>query len=173
MSLLIDRKGTQEAMEQKINAESESYQSMKRSRSFKGLLIGLGCFGILIIVFVVTVLVVFSRIQMNAGRIEITKAAITTGIDEQGNPLPSTDHFPADQPRIYCYVSVSSPKPISLGARWFYGDTLIYKDMELVNGWRAFYIEPSPGEIFKEGEYRVEIYLVDEAIRTITFTVGK
>lgn len=97
---------------------------------------------------------------------------MTTGVDAQGNLLPSVDHFTPDQPRIYCYVAVTSPKPISIGVRWFYEDQLFFNYAQAVDIQEIFYIQPLPGEKFKEGKYRVEIYFVDKAIRTLNFTVG-
>ena len=102
-SLLIDLKRML-YMKEKVNADSVYLQTTKYSRLHKRLIIGLGCFGILVIVLFVVVLFVFSSIRIRTGSIEITSAFLTTGLDEHRNPLPPTDHFPSGQSRIYCYV---------------------------------------------------------------------
>jgi hypothetical protein len=111
------------------------------------------------------------RVTLTTGTATITNVFTTTGLDSQGNPQPSQSSFPPDQSRIYCVVTVSSSKPVNVGVRWFLENELIFEDRALVNNWRAFFIQPLPGELFKKGNYRIEVYLIREPVRTINFSV--
>ncbi len=146
-------------------------QEVRRKTNNKKIFLGIGCFLVILLLAIVVLVIVSSRININAGKIEITKAVITSEIDKEGNPLPANGVFPTSQPRIYCYIAIKSPKPIQVGVRWYYGDTLIFQDTEMINIWKAYYIQPQPGEKFRAGEYHVEIYFIDKAIRTLSFSV--
>ena len=117
--------------------------------------------------------ILFFRGSFIIGNIKVNEVVLTNGVDRDGTHLPSKDVFSTEEPRIYCYVSISSPKPVLIGVRWYKGSTLIFEDQEMVDRWRAFYIEPLQGTVFNEGEYRVEVFLVDKSVRTIYFSIEK
>jgi hypothetical protein len=48
---------------------------------------------------------------------------------------------------------------------------MIFEHQELVQTWRAFYIESLPGKTFPEGDYQVEILLANQVVRTVKFSV--
>jgi len=87
--------------------------------------------------------------------------------------MPAVDRFPPETPRIYCIVKVVAPKPVHVGIRWIYEDEVIFVDEGTFNGDYGFYISPLPGEQFREGNYRVEIFLIEETIKSADFTVGR
>jgi len=118
-------------------------------------------------------LILLFRSRIIIGNIEMNEVILTNGVDRDGTYLPSKDVFSTADPRIYCYVSISSPKPVLIGVRWYMGSMLIYEDQEMVDGWRAFYIEPLQSTGFIEGEYRVEVFLVDKSVRTLDFSIEK
>ena len=146
---------------------------MKTKRGIKGCLIFLGILsGILILIAIIFVFV-FRNVNVSKGTITITDVVLTSELDEQGQSVSATNYFNVEQQRIYCRITISSPKPVNVGIRWYREGELIFEDRALVNGWRAFYIEPLPGEKFQEGKYKVEIYLVDKSVRELEFTIGK
>jgi len=63
-------------------------------------------------------------------------------------------------------------KPVYVGTRWYYNDTLIYNQAITMDksGYVALYRKD--GTPFPEGQCRVEVYLVSEADRVVYFTVG-
>jgi len=128
---------------------------------------------VLFIIVLVSLLLKILRINIISGKITIENVVITGEIDAQGNPLAPSNHFTPDQPRIYCVVSVSAPKEINVGIRWYFEDNLIFEDRAMVDRWRAFYIQPLPRKLFQEGNYRADVYLIDETLRTVYFTVGE
>ncbi len=132
----------------------------------------LGCLGIFFILICILALVFgIFKFNLNSSSIYITEAVVTTNIDEAGNPDGVSTSFLPTQPRIYCLVKVEASQPVNVGIRWYLENDLVFQDQQLVDQWRAFYIEPLPGHQFIQGNYRVEIYLVSDALRTINFTV--
>jgi hypothetical protein len=154
-----------------ITNQSEGQEPAHRHKK-KGYLIGFGCI-ILAVAFCLLSLIMLVKTNMLVNEpITITDVVLTTGITSQLQPLDSVTRFPFTQPRIYCLISISSPKPVNVGVRWYYEGNLIYDDKAIVENSRAFYIEPLPGNDFKPGKYKVEVYLVNEALRTMEFTVS-
>lgn len=152
-----------------ISVTSNESAPSRKSRVFWFVV---GCAGLSILCTLAIVAIgATMRIERTSGSITITDVYLTTGLDAQGQPLPATTQFPPGQPRIYCVVTISAPKPVNVGVRWFYGDELIFDSMALVDGRRAYFIEPPPGKVFSEGEYRVEVYLVKDPVRVIHFSV--
>jgi hypothetical protein len=111
-----------------------------------GCLISAGCITSFLILIGIILFFVVRNINVSQGAITISDVVLTSELDEKGQPVSSTNHFSADQPRIYCRITLSSPKPVNVGVRWYREGGLIFEDSALVNGWRAFYIEPLPGE---------------------------
>jgi len=111
------------------------------------------------------------KIRLSTGTIEITDIVLTTGLDSQGKPLQYESRFSTAQARIYCVIFISSPKPVNVIVWWYFQDQLIFEDAAVVNQWRAFYIEPLQGMEFPEGDYRVEISLVNIPVRVVYFSV--
>ena len=134
--------------------------------------IGIGCVGIVLIIAILFLTNII-RLGVSAGPITITEVVMTTGLDSQGRPLSNQSRFPPDQPRILCYISISSPAPARIGIRWYHEDELLLDKINEVSGNAVSYIQPRPGHLFQEGEYRVEIYFVKEAVKTINFSVVK
>ncbi len=154
-----------------MNEKYSESQDTKIIASHKKAFLIIGSFMGIMFLATMGVIIGFSRININTGRIEITKAIITNMVDVDGNAFPSNGIFPSSQPRIYCYIAINSSKPIQVGVRWYYGDKKIFEDMEEIYTWKAYYIEPIAGEKFRTGDYHVEIYLIDKAIRTLSFSI--
>jgi hypothetical protein len=126
-----------------------------------------------VIVILSLLLAKILRINIISGKIMIENVVITGEIDAQGNPLAPSNQFNPNQPRIYCVVTVSAPKEINVGIRWYFEDKLIFEERAMVDRWRAFYIQPLPGKKFPEGNYRAEVYLIENRVRTVYFTIGE
>jgi hypothetical protein len=132
-------------------------------------------YGIVLFIIVLVSLLLLKILHINiiSGKITIEKVVIAGEIDAQGNPLAPSNQFNPNQPRIYCVVTVSAPKEINVGIRWYFEDKLIFEERAMVDRWRAFYIQPLPGKKFPEGNYRAEVYLIEDRVRTVYFTVGE
>ncbi len=129
---------------------------------------------VLFVIVIISLLITkILRINIISGKITIKNVVVTGEIDALGNPLAPSNHFNPDQLRIYCVVTVSAPKEINVGIRWYFEDKLIFEDRAMVDRWRAFYIQPLPGNMFQEGNYRAEVYLIVETLRSVYFTVGE
>ncbi len=110
-----------------------------------------------------------------SGAVWIDEPAVATAVDDRGGPIDPTTSFRATDQRIYCTVAIRGPDGVRLGARWYYGDKLIYdKMLDLGKLRRAtWWLEMGPGQKFPEGKYRIEIYVVKDPVRTVTFEVTK
>ena len=158
-------------MASNIEISTSPHLQVKRMRTILKLFAGLGC---LFIFFLITLLglgIIKLNVTTTSGAIAITDVVTTTGFDSQGQPLPSSNRFSLNETRIYCFVTVKSPNPVNVGVRWFFENSLIYEDNATFNGSRAFFLQPLPGKVFQQGDYRVEIYLVEETLRTVQFSV--
>ncbi len=60
-----------------------------------------------------------------------------------------------------------------LGARWYYGDKLIYDKLLDLGKLRRvkWWLEMAPGQKFPEGNYRIEIYMIKDPVKVVTFKV--
>jgi hypothetical protein len=134
--------------------------------------VGLLSFGCLCIA-VLVLLVSNGTLNAPTSSITIDDAFMTTGLDAQRQPFPATTLFSSGQAKIYCFVTITASQPIPIGVRWFYQSDLILEQKEMVNGKGAFVIVPPSGKKFQIGEYRVEIYLVKDALRTVYFSVDQ
>jgi hypothetical protein len=103
--------------------------------------------------------------------ITITNVFLTTGLDAQGNPLPAVEEFLKDQSRIYCIVTIQAPKPIRVGVRWFYQDRLFADQAQTISTTGIWFLESTAEQKFRAGQYRVEVYLIESALRTKNFSV--
>ena len=126
------------------------------------LLLGICCLSIWII---------RPSLWFNFGPITVTDIRITTDVDASGTPPPPKNVIKPEEPRIYCFVAISSPKAVSIRVKWYWNGMLIHEDQSMVESWRAYYIEPLPGKIFPEGDYTVDIFLYERKVKSINFTV--
>ena len=107
-----------------------------------------------------------------SGTIYIGDPVTSRGSDDQGVPLDPTKTFKTSDKKIYCTVTIQGPNGVRLGARWFYEDKLVH-DVILDYGTHrigVWSLEP-PGGQFPAGQYRVEIYLLKDPIKVVTFEV--
>lgn len=136
------------------------------------LIVGLGLLTLLLIC-VVLLVVISPQFKVAFGPVRITDVYMTTGFDDQGQPLAPINRFSPDEPRIYCYVEVSSPKSIYVKLKWIQENIVVLEQGELVYGWKMFSVEPLLGGVFGEGDYKVEIYLADTLVETVEFSVKR
>ena len=113
------------------------------------------------------------KIGLSSSKITITNIILTTGLDAQGRPIDNVTHFDPNVGRIYCVVTINAPKPINVGMRWYYNDTLIMDQSQTMNKSGYMSIYRKDGSSFPEGRYRVEIYLVRQPERIVYFIVGQ
>ncbi len=108
-----------------------------------------------------------------SGPVYIDEPVTARGVDSDDNPIDLTRDFRATDKRIYCTVPIRGPDGVRLGARWYYGDKLIYdKMLDLGKLRRAtWWLEMQPGQKFPQGNYRIEIYLIKDPVKVVTFKV--
>jgi|YNPNPStandDraft_1061719.scaffolds.fasta_scaffold23693_3 hypothetical protein len=114
---------------------------------------------------------VWSALKVEKGSIVVKDAFLTAEVTPNGNTGERAFKFPADTHRIWCIVEVEAPRPVQVGVRWYYQGELLLDQVQVVSKRGGWYIEPPPGEYFPVGEYRVEVYLVKRAVRTLYFEV--
>ena len=124
----------------------------------------LGCF----LIF----LSIRSKLTFKSGPIYLVDARITTELYQGGNYPPSQDKIRPNEPKIYCLVSLSSPKEVDITVEWYRNGKLIYKDHSPTKSWSAFSLKTIDGSNFPEGEYRVDIKLLNTILRSIMFSVS-
>jgi hypothetical protein len=136
---------------------------------------GVGCGALALCLLVACLLVRAAGISfspsLSRGSVTISDVVLTSGVTADLAPVDDVDHFDSSVPYIWCLVTLQTDQPVSIGARWYYGDTLVRDDRLHTDGVAAFAVEPGGGHSFPEGQYRVEIYLVEEPLRTVYFTV--
>lgn len=116
--------------------------------------------------------VVITRITRVSGTVTITDVVLTSGIDAEGNPVDNVTQFDPTVDYICCVVTLSAPKPVHIGTRWYHEDTLIY-EQAITEGRTGYWCIERTGVAFSEGQYRVEVYLVERPERIVYFTVGQ
>jgi hypothetical protein len=101
--------------------------------------------------------------------------SVTTckAVDEDYKPIGETTDFYPDE-TFYCSVAVSNLEAGSaVRAEWFYRDEWLgaytYTAEKGGSGYIGFNLVPA--ELWSIGDYAVEIYLEDELIQTISFSV--
>lgn len=114
-----------------------------------------------------------ARDPERSGTIYVGEPVMSKAIDERGDPIEPTTVFKTTDKRIYCTIDIRGPDHVRLGARWYYGDKLIYDRVidfgrQRRGGW---WVDVGPDGKFPPGDYRVEIYLLKDPIRTSLFQV--
>lgn len=129
--------------------------------------------GMFLGILLVSSCVPFGLLPERSGPIWLDEPVLARGLSEQGEPIDATILFRTSDSRIYCSVKMQGPDGVRLGARWYYGDKVIYdRVLDLGTKRRAtWWLEVSPGQRFPVGHYRVEIYLLKEAVKVEDFQV--
>lgn len=120
--------------------------------------------------------------RLNApSSILITKAIMTSQVDEKGFPIGQSYWFKQNETRIYCCVT---HKPLLGGylgtkliAEWFYEDRQINRHSHNLTSRRPviMWIESSRDGIFQTGHYRVELFVEQynkNRVKTVEFMVS-
>lgn len=134
--------------------------------------VGLGACLLVVLVCVCGLAALITKCTRVSGTVTITDVILTTGIDAQGNPVDNVTQFDPTVDRICCVVTLSAPKPVHIGTRWYHEDTLVYEQAITEDHIGHWCIERI-GATFPEGHYRVEVYLVERPERIVYFTVGQ
>jgi len=110
-----------------------------------------------------------------SGAFVVNDPIMTTGLTADGQPVDNLTTFSSTTSRIYCFVSIQGPESVRLGSRWYREDELLY-DSGLIEVGSDRYISWSmsrTAEEFEEGNYRVEIYAISDAILVKRFTIRR
>jgi hypothetical protein len=110
------------------------------------------------------------------GPVEIGEVVICKNVDSEYNPVEPTTVFPSGTDTVYAAVKVNNITPEDkVTTIWNYletGEEINVTDFtteESGSGYIAFSIEVTAG--FPTGRYNVVVYLNDEEIKTVEFSV--
>lgn len=106
----------------------------------------------------------------------IEEAAICEKVDDNSAPVNTTNIFPSDTKAIYLSVKVKDFTPEDkLSVNWYYLETGVKIDTQEFttnksgSGYIGFNIKIAEG--LPSGKYSTEIYLNDDLVETIKFSV--
>ena len=106
-----------------------------------------------------------------SGSITIQDAYLTLDPELSKPTSGQTPTFPADTSRIYLAVFLESEIPVHLGVRWYFEDELIFQQSATFDRPFVWHIETeTPGSFFP-GNYRAEIFLIEEPVRVLEFKI--
>ncbi len=128
---------------------------------------------LLLVMLTATGCVNFYSFPLRSDSISIEEPVMARGIDEEGNPVEPTSVFGRADRQIYCVVAFRGPENLHLGARWYYGEVVV-ADYVINLGKRQhgfWQLTTKQGQPFPPGDYRVEIYVIKEPLKTIHFKV--
>lgn len=122
-------------------------------------------------VFLILRQTIFSQISRQKGSITIQDAYLTLD-PELSKPTPGQiPSFPTDTNRIYLAVFLESEIPVHLGVRWYFEDELIFKQSGSFDRPFVWHIQVETAEGFIPGNYRAEIFLIEEPVRVLEFKI--
>ena len=106
------------------------------------------------------------------GEPSVDEAVVARSLDDEYKPVEETTEFYPDE-TFHCSAKVSNlEKEAKVKANWFYGEELVgeytYTTEEGGSGYVGFYLTPE--ETWPIGDYKVEVYLEEEA-KTVSFSV--
>lgn len=136
------------------------------------------CFVASFAVFGVPVLItLYAKITDQSTELQIEDVFVTSVIDETGEIAEQETKFQKDSDRIYAVVKLRSllniPVAGTLWLRWYHEDEQIaahYIHPDPRNP-IIVWIEPPENGHFREGEYRLEIFLDWPLVETVEFEV--
>ena len=114
---------------------------------------------------------IYFQLQVSTGPVTVTDVRIATTLNEDGSPPEQVTSISANQPRIYCYITITTPKPVPISIKWYRDGLLIAEDQSMAQGWIAFSLDPLPNQPFPEGNYQAEILLYNNVVETVEFDV--
>ena len=128
------------------------------------LLIGICC------VVLSVVIRPFFNVNLKSGGYSIESVTLSSDFQNY-QPVDIKDVFNPSE-AIICTVKTSGIEDGIIGMRWYLGENLIYEYTEKTkNNLISTYIESNSSAVLPEGKYRVEIFMVEEAIETVYFEV--
>ncbi|HUT97210.1 MAG TPA: hypothetical protein VMW60_03715 [Dehalococcoidales bacterium] len=109
----------------------------------------------------------------------LSEATMCTGVDENEQPLDSTDVFSFDTPEIFCSVKLSNaPSETVVKAEWVYVEgeagvtDYLLGEYELpADGTRYLGFSFSPDGNWPRGDYKVVLYVDGKEKLSVPFTV--
>ena len=110
------------------------------------------------------------KLRLENGDYSIESVTLSTGL-ENGQPVGIREVFmPSDN--IICTVKTSGVDGGIIGMRWYAGEQLIYENTgKTIDNTISTYIASNSSLVLPDGDYRVEIYMVDDPLETVHFEV--
>ena len=128
------------------------------------LLIGICC------VVLAVVIKPFFNVNVKSGGYSIESVTLSSDFQDY-QPVDVKDVFNPSE-AIICTVKTIGIEDGIIGMRWYLGENLIYEHAEKTkNNSISTYIESNKSAVLPEGKYRVEIFMVEEALETVYFEV--
>jgi hypothetical protein len=128
------------------------------------LLLGICCLALAFVVDLV------SNVNIKKGGYSIESITLSSELKDN-QPVDIKDVFMPSE-TIICTVKTIGIEDGIIGMRWYHGEDKIYQHIgKTTNNTIATYIQSNKYAILPEGKYRVEIFIVDEAIDTVYFEV--
>ena len=112
------------------------------------------------------------NIDRISGDVYITEAHLTAAPEgsSSGNGSSGPPFHPHTE-EIHLITTVQSDAPVPVGVRWYREGDLIFEERARVMGTVAWYVRPGTLNYFQPGHYKVEIFLVEEPVRTLEFEI--
>lgn len=107
---------------------------------------------------------------------QINKVTLTTALDNN-TPLNDLVLFDKNTDRVYCVLSLHGLFYTRMGAFvriiWYYEDEEITGHAINTETWSTIvvWLEPSSGETFRSGDYRVDIFIDYYFVRSVYFRI--
>lgn len=107
------------------------------------------------------------------GAVWLDDPIMTSGINEDMEPIDERDTFPLSTTRVYCFERIKGPEKVVLGVKWYKDEKLIAKNpIEFDKGRKSYAVlARGDGKPLGPGNYRCEIYATSKPLRTISFTI--
>lgn len=112
----------------------------------------------------------FFNLNLKSGGYSIESVTLSSDFQDY-QPVDIKNVFNPSE-AIICTVKTTGIEDGIIGMRWYLGENLIYEYTgKTENNSISTYIESNNSAVLPEGKYRVEIFMVEEALETVYFEV--
>ncbi len=108
------------------------------------------------------------------GPVWLGDPVITSGLDQNGNPVDSVEIFDKDVKTVYCYMTIKGPKNFKIWVRWYFEDEFVAEQFVDFGEQRkaAPLLNYHNGEPIPPGNYSCEFGLIPEKpLRSVKFRI--
>lgn len=112
--------------------------------------------------------------QNSGSAIWFDKILVTTGVDEDRNPVDSISEVEYGIDEVICYMSIRGPNGFTLPVAWYHEDKLLYSTTIVFGNdgiGEAHFLKNRERDPLPSGKYRCEWGPVGSPLRTVEFTI--